>query len=104
MKQYKPSVMQDKCECFVCHKPYDLDHHHAIHSRGLRKLADEDGLWVWMCRKCHSELHDLPEHPHDAELKALAQKAYIETQKKKGIGENVARDLFRNRYGRFFDQ
>lgn len=105
MSNYKPSIIQTSCECYICHKPsaYGLDVHHVIHGRGLRKLADEDGLWVWLCRKCHSDLHDRPEHPHDDELKKIGQQAYIEQIKKKGVSEEIARDYFRQRYGRFYD-
>ena len=104
MSNYTPSNIQKDTKCFICHAPYNLARHHVIHGRGLRKLAEEDGLWVWLCVKCHADLHDRPEHPHDDELKALGQRTYIKIQREKGIGENIARDLFRNRYGRFFDQ
>lgn len=102
---YIPSKIQTKTECFLCHKNmnYGLDVHHVIHGRGLRKLADEDGLWVWLCRKCHSDLHDRPDHPHDAELKKIGQQAYIENMKKKGVSEEIARECFRQRYGRYYD-
>jgi Zn-finger protein len=100
---YVPSKIQTTCECFICHKPYNLARHHCIHGRGLRQLAEEDGLWVWLCVKCHSDLHDKPDHPHDAELKKLAQQTFVYEFQKKGVSEEIARDYFRQRYGRFYD-
>lgn len=34
-----------------------LERHHCLHGSGRRKLAEEDGLWVWLCRDCHNEIH-----------------------------------------------
>ena len=66
-------------------------------------MADEDGLVIWICNRHHSALHDDPDHPYDAELKALAQEAFIKARMKQGYPKDVARDLFRERYGRFYD-
>lgn len=104
MANYIPSKMQTSCECFICHKPMSagLDHHHCLHGSGTRKICDEDGyLWVWLCRKCHSALHDKGEH--DKELKQYAQQVYIREKMKEGYPEDAARELFKQRYGRFYD-
>ena len=103
MKQYKPSAIQKTCECYLCGKSYTagLDHHHCLHGTGDKKKADEDGLWVWLCRECHSKLHDKGEH--DKELQALAQRTYINEQKKKGYPADVARELYFTRYKKFYD-
>lgn len=103
MKEYKPSKIQTNCECFLCHKSANngLEHHHCLHGTGQRKLADEDGLWVWLCRKCHSRLHDFNEH--DRDLQIIAQQTYIREQRKTGYPEDVARELFLKRYGKYYD-
>ena len=99
----KSIIQTGESVCFFCGRPTNLEKHHAIHGRGLRKLADEDGLWVWLCVPHHHNLHDMPSHPHDDELKALAQKAWIKaTMKQMGVPEMIARELFRKRYGRFY--
>lgn len=92
--KYKPSIVQDKCECFLCHAPYTvgLDHHHLLHGTGQRKLADEDCLWVWLCRKCHTALHD--HGIGDKELQATAQRTYLQTH---------TREEWFRRYGKYYE-
>lgn len=101
--KYQPSIIQTKCECFICHKSPSagLEHHHCLHGTGQRKLCDQDSLWIWLCRNCHSRLHDFNEH--DKELQKLAQDTLIKQYMKQGYPEDVARDLFLKRYGRFYD-
>lgn len=103
MKKYVPSKIQQSCECYICHKPASagLDHHHCLHGTGDKKKADEDGLWVWLCRDCHRRLHDFNEH--DKELQALAQRTYINEQKKKGYPADAARELYFSRYKKFYE-
>lgn len=68
------SIISDKKECFLCGQTYGLEVHHCIHGYGRRKLADQDGLTVYLCRVCHSRLHDLG--IHDTDLKMLAQRKW----------------------------
>lgn len=100
--KYIPSAVQHKCECFICHKGYTagLDHHHMIPGR-QRKACDDNGLWVWLCRECHSKLHDTGEH--DKEIRALAQKTFIENMKKKGYPEDSCREEWYRIFGKFYD-
>ena len=94
------SVMQDKAECFICKKNGPLQQHHCFTS-GRRKLADQDGLWVYLCPWCHSALHD--KNLHEMELKKLAQEAYINELVKKGYPEDAAREAYFARYGKYYD-
>lgn len=98
---YKPSKIQTTCECFICHKPYTvkLDHHHAIGGRN-RSKCDEFGLWVWLCRECHTKLHDKGEH--EKEIQAAAQNAFITEMKKKGVPEDVCREEWYRQFGKFY--
>lgn len=102
MKEYIPSKIQKTCECYICHKSYTagLDHHHAIGGRN-RKKCDEYGLWVWLCRECHSNLHDKGEHEKD--LQAIAQQTFIANHKKQGYPEDVCRELWLKEFGKFYD-
>lgn len=101
MKKYVPSKIQQSCECYICHKPATagLDHHHAIPARNRAK-CDKYGLWVWLCRECHSKLHDTGEH--DKEIRAIAQETFIRDMKKQGYPEIVAREEWFREFGKFY--
>lgn len=94
------SIICKDWRCYICHREYGLDLHHCLHG-AYKKLADEDGLFIALCRYHHSRLHDFGEN--DKELKALAQKSYIETKVKEGYTNGQARGIWFSRYGRFFD-
>lgn len=94
------SIISEAEECYICRTflgvstTQGLETHHFIHGRGLRELADEDGLYAKICFRHHKTLHDDPSHPYDKELKAIAQEAYLKTH---------TREEFLKRYGRYFD-
>jgi len=85
-------MINDKEECFLCGSGRDLEKHHLLHGSGRRKLADEDGLILFLCHHCHMELHD--HGKHDLELQQYAQRYYEEH-----LG---SRDDFMNRYGKSY--
>lgn len=101
MKKYVPSKIQQSCECYICHKPASagLDHHHAIPARNRAK-CDKYGLWVWLCRECHSKLHDTGDH--DKEIRAIAQETFIRDMKKQGYPEEIAREEWLREFGKFY--
>ena len=43
--------------CCMCGKPAYNDTHHLIYGRSERRLADEDGLTIPVCRECHNLIH-----------------------------------------------
>lgn len=98
---FKPSIMQTKCECYLCHKPYTvgLDKHHAI--AGDHKPCDDLGLWVWLCRECHTKLHD--QLIGYKEIQADAQRSFIGNELKKGRTEEEARKIWYERFFKFYD-
>jgi Zn-finger protein len=79
-------------KCKYCGSWNNLEVHHCIHGNGRRKLADEDGLTVYLCHKCHMELHD--KGIADNFLQKLAQNYY-----EFHIG---TREQFRQRYGKSY--
>ena len=101
-KKYKPSIMQSKCECYLCHKDYTagLEVHHAIPGRGNRTICTELGLTVWLCAKCHRDLHD--KNIGYKEVQAAAQQAYIEDMKKQGYPEEAAKEEWFRRFKKFY--
>lgn len=77
----------------MCHRQDSLEVHHCIHGTANRRLADKDGLTVYLCRDCHRALHD--RGIGDSQLKAVAQRAWCA---KYGTLED-----FRRRYGKTFE-
>lgn len=63
----------EKGICYICERRGHTDLHHCLH--GIRrKYADRLGLTVWLCRDCHSALHD--KGKYDRELEQIAQAEY----------------------------
>lgn len=79
--------------CFVCGSGRDIEVHHCLHGTANRRLAEEDGLVIYLCHSCHQDLHD--KGTFDRSIQHLAQETYISK-----LG---SREDFRRRYGRFYD-
>ena len=96
--KYKPSKISNEASCYLCRMyramivTAPLERHHCLHGTGMRKLADEDGLWVWLCPEHHRLLHD--QNRYDRELQVIAQRAYI--------AEHGREEYFK-RYGKFYE-
>lgn len=69
------------------------DTHHCISGTANRKLADEDGLTVRLCRRCHDRLHSNGEYKK--ELQIIAEQKWLEYYDK------IVED-FIDRYGKNF--
>ena len=77
--------------CFICGKhPTELHH---IFTSSRRKLADEDGLTVYLCHKCHNEPGYSAHYNKELRgyLQAMAQVKYEETH---------THEEFMERYGK----
>ena len=103
----KSIIQSGEAMCFICKKYLNVETktgiiHHCIHGRGLRKLADSDGLTIWICNRHHAALHDDPNHPYDNELKVIAQEAWIKARMKEGYPSDAAMEMWLARYGRFW--
>lgn len=76
--------------CWICETNLNLHRHHCIFGT-KRKLADEDGLIVYLCVNCHRQVHDNPNWLYwKNEFKKIAQRYY-----EKNIG---TREQFIERY------
>ena len=92
------SIIQTEKKCYVCETIYNLHSHHCMHGTANRKLADQDGLTVYLCYEHHEGnmgVHNKNGHELDLELKQLAQKRWMEYYDK-------TEDDFRQRYGRSY--
>lgn len=47
------SIMQTKKECYVCGTTFNLHSHHVLFGTANRKLAEQDGLKVYLCWEHH---------------------------------------------------
>lgn len=88
------SIMTDVKRCYFCDSPNNLQKHHCLHGTANRKLAEEDGAWVWLCADHHT-LSPMSVHRNakmDLFLKRVCQARW----------EDVygSRDDFIKRYGK----
>lgn len=81
-------------------------HHHLVYGRGLRELADEDGLWIPLTNAEHNMspdglLYQIHSNPTAEKLsKMLGQMAWEKNAiYQTGCNPAEARQFFRNRYG-----
>lgn len=74
------SIIQTEKECFICGKQM-VELHHIFMGNKHRKLADQDGLAVWLCPSHHQwgkySAHKDPELR--LELQQIGQRKYLET-------------------------
>lgn len=69
------SIMTDDMEsCFLCGRRAS-DIHHVMHGAD-KKLSEELGLMVPLCRECHNKVHHVGGE-YDRILKIDAQRAYL---------------------------
>lgn len=74
------SIMQSKKECWMCHTTRGLHCHHVIHGTANRKLSEQYGLKVWLCREHHTGNGGVHHNVYfDEKLKEEAQKAFEQT-------------------------
>lgn len=85
------SIIQSNTdECYLC-QGIPTDKHHLLRGN-KRKKADELGLFIHVCRRCHERIHNEPWLEN--ELKCLAQ---VEFENKVGT-----REQFREIFGRSY--
>lgn len=85
--------------CALCGKPA-TDTHHLIEGHGYRQLADADGLYIPICRKCHTLVHA---NPVAVRLGQIAGQLEFEKQQiAEGVSVDDAREIFRARYNKSF--
>lgn len=78
--------------CFLCHYKIGCDVHH-IFGGPNRKLSDQDGLTVKLCRECHHSVHNGPKMVENQDkLHKIGQRAWEATY--------GTREEFMRRYGR----
>ena len=92
--------------CFFCGSPNINGEHHFMFGRGMRNLAEEDGLKAHICDRCHT-LGKLLERVHDNVMaeklsKMFGQAIFERNEVAKGATIDEAREKFRKRYGQCY--
>ena len=71
------SIMQTEKRCYLCDKITCLERHHVMSGTANRKLSEKYGLWVWLCRDCHTGTHGAQyDREKNFDLKTEAQIAF----------------------------
>jgi len=70
------SILQRERKCFICGRQGELDEHHCISGNSNRNNSEAYGLKIWLCRDCHSKVHDKGEM--ELQLKQFAQRRWEE--------------------------
>ena len=106
------SIISNEKRCYFTGRTTGIDRHHLLHGNGVKQLAEQDGLWIWIDHQLHMLIHDkgyfvlsyeFSISITDKELQAFAQRVFIKNKVQQGYTEGQARGIFFNRYGRFYD-
>lgn len=73
---YADSIMHSDTRCYICGRGGDTVRHEVFGGVANRPLSKKYGLWVRLCPRCHSRVHNEPKLY--APLKYDAQKAAME--------------------------
>ena len=90
-------MTNDTYACYFCGMPANCEHH-LIFGNGLRDLAEEDGLKVPVCDKCHT-IGTLSGRIHDNSAAEKLSKMLGQAIYEKRVG---TREQFMKRYGRSY--
>lgn len=88
--------------CFRCGRSCITERHHIFGGTANRRLAEEDGLYVYLCPECHNRPPNGAHfNPQTALwLHRIGQEAYEKKMVEKGLDEAEAYEAFMKRYGK----
>lgn len=91
-----------KYVCYRCGVYGYTERHHLMGGTANRKKSEEDGLWLYLCPRCHNQP---PEGAHFNKqtmnwLHKIGQEAWEGDQIQKGLSPAEAREKFMKRYGK----
>lgn len=93
----KGIVTEYQSICFFCGNQKEVEHH-LLFGKGIRQLAEEDGLKVPCCNRCHNT-GPVEERVHDNPMGEKLSKLLGQIFYEKEIG---TREEFRKRYGKSY--
>ena len=96
----KSNVTEYVKNCISCGKPTVSEFHHLVYGVANRRLSDDDGLIIPICRSCHDDIH---KYGIAGNLSKMFGQAIFERNEcAKGATLDEAREKFRKRYGRSY--
>ena len=81
--------------CLLCGKTGPTEKHHLMSGTANRRLAEEDGLFIYLCPMCHQIVHMDPNV--NRTTKAFAEKVWRDYYGK-------SKEEFIKRYGKSFEE
>lgn len=97
MGKTKSIVAVDGRICLFCGRPAECEHH-LLFGRGIRELAEKDGLKVPSCNNCHN-MGRVEERVHDNPMAEKLSKILGQAIYEAKVG---SREEFRARYGKSY--
>lgn len=97
MGKTRSIVTDEMGSCFFCGGPVECEHH-LLFGTSNRKLAEEDGLKVPSCNRCHNmgrRLECIHDNPMAEKLSKMLGQAIFEAKV-------AGREEFRKRYGKSY--
>lgn len=92
-------ITEYKDICLICGRPKN-ETHHLVYGRGMREIADDDGLTVALCSNCHKEIH--ANGVAGKLSKIVGQLAFEIDRVEQGTPQAIARREFRKKYDRSY--
>lgn len=94
----KSILNTQKYICYRCGRYGPTEKHHIMSGTANRRLAEEDGLYVYLCHSCHNEPPDGVHFNRNTMewLRKEGQRAYEKAQET----PEEARKKFMERYGK----
>lgn len=95
-------ITKYRSNCMFCGRPTTFQHH-FLFGRGVRQLAEEDGIKGPVCEDCHvignvlCRIHD--NVMAEKMSKIIGQLSWEKRKVAEGMAEDEAREAFRKRYG-----
>ena len=81
--------------CLLCGKTGPTEKHHLMSGTANRRLAEEDGLFIYLCPMCHQIVHMDPKV--NRTTKQFAEKVWRDYYGK-------SKEEFIKRYGKSFEE
>lgn len=98
----KSILNTQKYICYRCGRYGPTEKHHIMSGTANRRLAEEDGLYVYLCHTCHNEPPNGVHFNRNTMdwLHKVGQEAYEGKMIQEGFSPSEARERFMKRYGK----